>query len=216
MSQLKVENWGLVHYEEANRRQQEMVDAVAEGAEERLIVCTHPPVVTLGRGSVPEDLAGWSGETYESSRGGRATFHGPNQIVIYPILDLKKSRPAIPTRDVHAYLRALERATVEALKGSCLLHCEARTTKVGETSLTGVWVGDKKIASIGIAVRKWITYHGVAVNILDDESAFRGINPCGFSPSVMTSLEAELGRPVDYEKVREIFTRAFAVSALAP
>lgn len=200
-----LESWGKVHYEEATRRQQETVDAVSDGAEERLIVCTHPPVVTLGRGTVPEDLAGWSGETYESTRGGRATYHGPNQIVIYPILDLKKSRRNIPERDIHAYLRALESATVEALKSVCLLNCEAR--------LTGVWIGDKKIASIGIAVRKWITYHGVAINVLNDESAFKGINPCGFSPDVMTSLEAELGRPVNYEKIREIFSRTF-ISAL--
>lgn len=204
-----VENWGLVPYEEANRRQLLAVDEVAEGASERLIVCSHPPVVTLGRATPKEDVAGWNGDTFESSRGGRATYHGPNQIVIYPILDLRRSHPGIPERDIHAYLRALERATVAALRECGLRGCEARTAEVGGVSLTGVWTGTKKIASIGIAVRKWVTYHGVAINIFHDPHAFKGIQPCGFAPDVMTSLEARLRRPVDGESVREIFTQRF-------
>lgn len=206
---LLVERWGKVHYEEANRRQLELVDAVAAGADERLIICTHPPVVTLGRASAPEDVVDWKGETYESARGGRATYHGPNQIVVYPILDLKRPRKGIPERDVHAYLRSLEKVSVMSLRASGLPDAEVRTTKVGELSLTGVWIGERKIASIGIAVRKWVTYHGVAVNVLADPSAFQGINPCGFRAGVMTSLEAEMGQSPNYAAVAEVFEREF-------
>src|SRR6185503_6105365 len=113
---MKIEDWGLVDYESAVERQLAAVDDVAAGAEERIIFCTHPPVVTLGRGTTAEDMTGWSGSTVETSRGGRATYHGPNQIVIYPIIDLKRTRNGIPERDVHAYLRTLEIATVEFLQ----------------------------------------------------------------------------------------------------
>lgn len=206
---LFLESWGLVSYEEASQRQLAAVEAVAEGQPERLILCSHPPVVTLGRASSADDLSGWTGETYSSSRGGRATYHGPSQIVIYPILNLKKDRAGIPARDIHAYLRALEQATVASLRECGLRGCEARSHQAGGISLTGVWVGKKKIASIGIAVRKWITYHGVAINIYHDPQAFRGISPCGFSSETMTSLETELRRPIDGESVREIFAERF-------
>lgn len=204
-----IERWGLVPYEEANQRQLATVEAVAAGRPERLILCTHPPVVTLGRAGSQDDVSGWSGDTVASSRGGRATYHGPNQIVIYPIVDLRKARPGVPERDVHSFLRALEQATVASLRECGLRGCEARTSEAGGISLTGVWIRRKKIASIGIAVRKWITYHGVAINIFHDPQAFRGISPCGFSAEIMTSLEAELRRPVDGESVREIFAERF-------
>jgi lipoate-protein ligase B len=175
-----------------------------------LVLCTHPPVVTLGRGSRPEDLEGWSGSTLETSRGGRATYHGPSQVVIYPIVDLKRERSGRASRDVHAYLRALEELTVACLREAGLPSPEARTSQVGEISLTGVWVGAKKTASIGIAVRKWITYHGIAINVLNDASAFRGIRPCGFSSDIMTSLEAELGRPVDVGEFKHLVAATFS------
>lgn len=199
---MRIEDWGLIDYELSSARQLERVDEIAEGAEERLVICTHPPVVTLGRASQPDEIRGWTGPVYSSSRGGRATYHGPNQIVLYPLLDLRKPRPRIRERDVHAYLRALEDATVTALRELGLDCAEARTTQAGDLSLTGVWVREKKIASIGIAVRKWITYHGVAVNVSRDDQAFRGINPCGFSADVMTSIESETGTHVDRDAVQ--------------
>lgn len=205
---MKFEDWGLVEYKEACARQEELVERVAAGEEERLIFCTHPPVVTLGRATTAEDLDGWTGSTIETSRGGRATYHGPSQIVIYPILDLRKSHGAFGERDIHLYLRALEDATVDGLKEIGLASPEARDTPVGGISLTGVWCGKKKIASIGIAVRKWITYHGVAINILNDPQAHKGIRPCGFSPDVMTSVQAELGR-VDYDECKAVFQGSF-------
>jgi lipoyl(octanoyl) transferase len=207
---MRIEDWGLIDYELSSARQLERVDEIADGAEERLVVCTHPPVVTLGRATRPEDVQGWTGPTFPTSRGGRATYHGPNQIVLYPLVDLRKVRAHMRARDVHAYLRALEEATVTVLRELGLGQAEARTTQSGDISLTGVWVGEKKIASIGIAVRKWISYHGVAVNILKDEQAFRGISPCGFPAGIMTSLEGELGRPMEWESVQAAFTRVFS------
>lgn len=201
---MKFEDWGLIEYEASATKQLQYVEEVAAGSEDRLVFCTHPPVVTLGRGTLPDDLIGWSGSTIETPRGGRATYHGPSQLVIYPIIDLKTR-----DRDVHAYLRALEKATVTALRELGLPRAEARTTPVGEISLTGVWNGAKKIASVGIAVRKWITYHGVAINILNDATAHQGIRPCGFSSEVMTSLEAELGRPVEMPSVKAVFQQIF-------
>jgi lipoate-protein ligase B len=206
---MRLEDWGLIEYESSVGRQLAAVEEVAAGGEERIVFCSHPPVVTLGRGAVAEDLVGWSGALVESSRGGRATYHGPNQLVIYPILDLRR---ADPPRDVHAYLRRLESATIELLRELGLPAVEARTSKVGEVSLTGVWAGDHKLASIGIAVRKWITYHGVAVNLLDDASAFQGIRPCGFAASVMSSVEKELGRRIDKACAQDLALRIYSDS----
>lgn len=207
-SELLVEDWGLIPYDEAVTRQLSLVEEVAAGGNDRLVFCTHPPVVTLGRAAnLAEDLTTWRGQTIETSRGGRATYHGPSQIVIYPILDLRRAGRG---RDVHAYLRNLEEATAIACHKLGLPNAEARETKAGEISLTGVWVGAKKIASIGIAVRKWVTYHGVAINVLDDPSAHVGINPCGFTTNIMTNLERELGHPVDKDEVQETLRRVFA------
>jgi lipoate-protein ligase B len=207
---VKALNWGLIDYETSVVDQLKLIDRVAAGeADEAVILCTHPPVVTLGRGHVPSDLIGWTGQTLETSRGGRATYHGPNQQVIYPVLNLQREREAFRARDLHAYLRALENATVATLREFGLLGAEARTTQVGELSLTGVWVGERKIASIGIAVRKWITYHGVAINVLNDPQAFQGIRPCGFSAGIMTSVEAELERPVSMEQFLEVCQNVF-------
>ena len=201
---LLVEDWGLVGYQQALEKQLDLVDRVASGeSPDMLVICTHPPVVTLGRGTQPEDVFGWKGELIETSRGGRATYHGPNQIVMYPILNLNKNRKSFASRDLHGYLRALEAALVAALQND-LPEVEARTVKPvdGGPSLTGVWVGERKVASIGVAVKKWVTYHGVALNVSADENAFQGINPCGFQTSIMTSFEEEVkkrGQPYSPE-----------------
>jgi len=181
-------DWDLINYSLATERQHELVEEVAQGGPEMIVFCRHPSVVTLGRATEPHDVTGWTGETAETSRGGRATYHGPGQIVLYPILDLKTRG-----RDLHGYLRGLEMAVSNALHDIGILGAEARTVQVGELSLTGVWVGSKKIASIGIAVRKWVTYHGCAINFEKDPMAFQGISPCGFQSSVMTSVEEILG-----------------------
>lgn len=197
-------DWDLINYSLATERQYELVDQVALGGPEMIVFCRHPSIVTLGRATEPHDLAGWKGETAETSRGGRATYHGPGQIVIYPILDLKTRG-----RDLHGYLRALETAVSNALHDIGILGAEARTVQVGELSLTGVWVGSKKIASIGIAVRKWVTYHGCAINFANDPVAFQGISPCGFQSSVMTSVEEILGdaSPALRDQLKAALTR---------
>ena len=150
---MKIDDWGLIEYEASTLKQIECVNAVSCGDAEQVIFCSHPPVVTLGRGTEAGDLTGWNGATVETSRGGRATYHGPSQLVIYPILDLKREREGVKPRDVHSYLRALESIVVAALRELGMVEAEARTTVKGADSLTGVWVGEHKIASIGIAVR---------------------------------------------------------------
>jgi lipoate-protein ligase B len=201
---MKFEDWGLVDYSASFQKQLDLVAEIAAGTEEeRVVFCTHPPVVTLGRGASPTDLSGWQGEVVEINRGGKATYHGPSQIVIYPLLDLKKERALLPVRDVGAYLRGLENWMIEAL-AVFDLQAEARQAPKGEeNSYTGVWVGEHKVASIGIAVKKWITHHGAALNLSEDPTAFQGISPCGFKRSVMSSVETERGLPVSYEEMKQ-------------
>jgi len=153
--------------------------------QEKMIICSHPSVVTLGRKTQKEDIGLWSGQTYEISRGGRATYHGPGQVVVYPIINLKSRN-----NDIFKYVRHLEEAMVLTLE-------EYGITSEGDPDSTGVWVNGKKIASIGIAIKRWVTYHGLALNLYNDPMAFSGINPCGMSQDTMTSLEAVLGEKVD-------------------
>lgn len=186
---LRIEDWGLIDYKEALDRQLALNEAVQQDtACETIVICRHPPVVTLGRSTKPEDVFGWRGQTYEIQRGGRATYHGPNQLVVYPILDLSSRG-----RDLHGYLRALETIVIELLSDYKL---DGRR----EEGATGVWVGSNKVASIGVGVKKWVTYHGLALNVLHDPKAFLGINPCGYEAQTMTSLEALLGRPITLEE----------------
>lgn len=190
---MQVVDWGEVPYKEAVEKQLDLVEQVAKGqSPNTLVFCTHPPVVTTGRATEEGDVFNWKGELIESSRGGRATYHGPNQIVAYPIFQLKE-------HDLHKYLRGLEKAIGDTLKEFGL---------ESEVHDTGVWVNDKKIASIGIAVKKWVTYHGIALNIYSDPEAFQGINPCGFKPHMMTSLEEVIGKRMDVEQIKEILAQA--------
>jgi len=175
-----------------------------------LIFCRHPSVVTLGRASKKEDLFGWSGEIVETNRGGRATYHGPGQIVVYPIVSLKENENLnIRSQDVRAFLEGIENVVVSVLKSYDL---DAKTLSLkplepGQLN-RGIWVGDKKVASIGIAVKRWVTMHGVALNFLVDEKAFTGIHACGFNTETYASLE-ELGVKVTYEKLLNELSAAF-------
>ncbi|MCB0406633.1 MAG: lipoyl(octanoyl) transferase LipB [Bdellovibrionales bacterium] len=205
-------DWGLIHYPEATERQLELVEKVASGeVDDTVIFCTHPPVVTLGRSTHPEDVQGWTGDVFESSRGGRATYHGPEQLVIYPILDLKKERKNLRPRDVHQYLRVLEQAIVRTLE-ELNIAAEVRETKSTdpegrELIFTGVWSGNHKIASIGIAVRKWVTYHGAAINLTSSLNAFSGIQPCGFTKETMISIEELALRSPDSSHIQSILEK---------
>lgn len=152
---MELVDFGVAPYGEVYDFQKKMVEEVSKGMrEELLIACAHFPIVTLGRQTKEEDLISYKKEFFSIERGGQATYHGPGQIVIYPIIDLKKRE-----HDLGHHLRSLEEAMIRALKKIGL---EAHGAK-GEKYPTGVWVEGKKIASIGIAVRRWITYHGLAL-----------------------------------------------------
>lgn len=179
---LFVDDWGLLDYATAYARQKALVDRLRRepSALDTLVFVEHPDVYTYGRKSEPGFRAQPS---YEIERGGEATFHNPGQLVAYPIVRLHEGE-----RDVRRYLRAIEAALGETLRHYGL----ASSVREGAT---GLWVCDgmRKIASIGVAVSSWITYHGLALNIENDLRGFSRISPCGFSARVMTSLKAELG-----------------------
>ena len=160
-----------------------------ELADDHLILVEHEPVVTLGRATRPEslpltaaDLSRRGIEQHEVERGGDVTFHGPGQLVGYPILNLREHR-----EDLHWYLRTLEEALIRALD-------ELGIAAERNPGLTGVWTRSRKIASIGIHVKQWVTYHGFALNVNTDLSYFDLIVPCGIRDVVMTSVAMELGR----------------------
>jgi len=157
-------------------------------AEDLLLLVEHEPVVTLGRGTkdtslpLPADTLRERGvEVFEVERGGDVTYHGPGQLVGYPILDLSQHR-----QDLHWYLRSVEAALIEALAAFGI---EAERNP----GLTGVWTAGRKIASIGIHVKQWVTFHGFALNVTTDLSPFDLIVPCGIPGVVMTSVVRELG-----------------------
>lgn len=217
MAKLIIQNWGLIPYQEALTRQLELVESVSHDPETGYIVfCKHPEVVTLGRASKPEDVFAWDGDLIEVSRGGRATYHGPSQIVIYPILSLKTPRKSIQHQDVVGLLRTLENSIIEFLElyGIKAIGKSLQKNKNDEKEETGVWLDNQKIASLGIAVKKWVTYHGAAINIFKDPNAYRGMNPCGFNKSVMTCLEDKILAPINeaeiLQQLTNIFTKNFS------
>lgn len=205
-------DWGLIDYEEALAKQLELVEKVAsQNLRGILVFCTHPAVVTLGRATQPGDVFAWPGPIKEISRGGRATYHGPSQLVVYPILNLNHSTTQLPAKDIGAYLRSFEQGIVSTLaefgveaQGRSL---QKKSEEQPPEDETGVWVGRKKVASLGIAVKKWVSYHGAAINLSEDPEAFVGMNPCGFSPNVMTSLEALTKTPVDFRRFQSSLER---------
>lgn len=206
MSDLEFQDWGLIEYSAALDRQLSLVEKVAQEQSPGVIVfCTHPPVVTLGRSSSPSDLMGWQGPVIEVSRGGRATYHGPNQLVVYPIVNLKPARKNRGEREIVGFLRDFEQAIVDTLSlyGVKAQGKSLQKKEGGTEDATGVWINNQKIASLGIAVKKWITYHGAAINLENDPNAFQGLKPCGFQPSVMTNLESQLGQSIDRKEFSE-------------
>lgn len=177
VSTLDVRRLGRTPYEECYELQKQLVEERAAGAiGDVLILTEHDPVITLGRGVDRASLPELDVPVVEIERGGEATYHGPGQLVVYPILRLPEGR-----RDLHRYLRDLEEVVIGVLGEFDL----PATRKEG---LTGVWIGPQKIGSIGVAVRRWVTYHGLAVNLHTDLTAFQSFQPCGLDPNVMTRL----------------------------
>ncbi|UOE99753.1 lipoyl(octanoyl) transferase LipB [Bdellovibrio reynosensis] len=208
MADLIFQDWGLIDYEEALAKQTALIEKVQEeNLPGYLIFCTHSPVVTLGRATKEGDVFNWQGKVVEVSRGGRATYHGPSQLIVYPILNLTQQRKGRRDREVVGFLRVFEDSIVEVLRSYGI---EAQGRSVQKSSVneseadeTGVWVGPKKLASLGIGVRRWVTYHGAAINLKFDPKAFVGMNPCGFSTDTMISLEQILNEPVDVNLFKE-------------
>jgi lipoyl(octanoyl) transferase len=184
MNTLEVIHAGTVPYREALQWQRQLAEDRISGrlSHDVLLLLEHPPVVTLGRNSHAAHLLQPAGiEVFEVERGGDVTYHGPGQLVGYPILDLNTYK-----KDLHWYLRTLEQALIEALG---LLDIPAARNP----GLTGVWTRGKKIASIGIHVKQWVTWHGFALNVATDLADFERIVPCGIPGVVMTSVERERG-----------------------
>ena len=170
-----------------------------------LVLVEHPPVITLGRRAdranvlfSAEDLAKQGVQLREVDRGGDVTYHGPGQLVAYPIMRLTGER-----RDVHAYFRSLEQVIIALL-------AEYGIEAGRQEGLTGVWVGDEKICAMGVAIKRWTTYHGLALNVSPDLSHFRLITPCGITGRGVTSMEKLLGRTVPVQEVAGRLVRHFA------
>ena len=176
--ELDVVRLGRVAYEPTRALQERLVERrIAREVCDTLVLCEHDPIVTVGRGATPPELAGGAIPVVEVERGGEATFHGPGQLVAYPILELPEDR-----RDLHRYLRDLEEVVIRAL---------AEVDVAGErrSGATGVWVQGRKVCSIGVAVRRWVTWHGLALNLHADLGAFAQFRPCGLDPALMANVE---------------------------
>ncbi|MBI2988625.1 MAG: lipoyl(octanoyl) transferase LipB [Deltaproteobacteria bacterium] len=200
MARLLVKDLGEMEYLEALALQEKLLEAKREaGLADLLLFVEHPHVFTIGRGGEESNvLCPEEAPVYRTSRGGDVTYHGPGQMVVYPLLDLRSRL----RRDVHRYLRNIEIAAIRTIE-SFGLKAERRPP------WTGVWIGERKIASIGIAVRRGITYHGLALNVNTDLSYFSRIVPCGLSWAEMTSMQKELGQEVPLEEVKKSFLDHF-------
>ena len=206
MRRIALHDLGLIPYDTALGVQRESVARLhAGGTEEALYLLEHPHVVTRGRNASGSTLLA-SGELLaakgvalvETDRGGDVTYHGPGQLVGYPILRLEEGR-----RDIRRYVTDVEEVLIRALAQFSI---EAHR----HTTHRGVWVGPRKIASLGIRISRWVTSHGFALNVNTDLSYFSLIVPCGIEGCKMTSIERELGRPADMPAVKEAVARVFS------
>ena len=196
---------GRMKFEDALALQEKIVarKIAARESDDELLLLEHEPVYTIGRNPDQSSLRGAAHLPHplvQINRGGQATYHGPGQLVGYPILDLKPRG-----QDLHRYLRALEDLLIETL-------AEFRVAGVRRDGFTGVWVGEKKIASIGVGVRRWISMHGFALNVCGDLAPFGEITPCGIANVEMTSLERESGAPASVREVGVAVGKTFEMT----
>ena len=201
MATWRVTDLGTASYRDAWARQLALVEGRQANIEpDTLLVVEHPHVFTLGRRREAEGnvLAAGEVEVIAIERGGDVTYHGPGQVVAYPVVLLDGAE-----RDLHAYLRNLEEAVIR----TCAVF---GLTTDREPGKTGVWMttarGRQKLCSMGIACRKWVTFHGLALNVTTDLAYFQRINPCGFESGVMTSMGAQLGA-IDTTEVKAVLAR---------
>ena len=191
---------GRMGFAEALALQEQVVGAKRHDnlVADQILLLEHEPVYTIGRTPDQSSLRGQAQlphPVFPINRGGQATYHGPGQLVGYPIIDLRRCG-----RDLHRYLRWLEEVLIELLEQNGL----AATRREG---LTGVWVGQRKIASIGVGVRHWISMHGFALNVGGDLTPFARIVPCGIAGVEMTSMEREIGRLISVVDVAAQFEK---------
>lgn len=202
---IEIIDLGLIKYGLFLKQQEIIFEQAKAGLfDSALIVCQHWPVITLGRQAVssnilvdPVELESRNIKTYKINRGGDVTYHGLGQIMVYPVINLNFFK-----KDIHLFLRRLEDMVINFLS-------DFGINAEKKEKLTGVWIGNKKISSIGIAIKNWITFHGLSINIKkDDLAGFKLIRPCGMD-IVMTSLESELGRKVEMEEIKESIVNRF-------
>jgi lipoyl(octanoyl) transferase len=205
---LTVLDWGRTRYADALEAQTRLVEKRMAGEiGDTLVFTEHEPVFTIGLRSGAEKHLVWDEarlseegvEVVTTNRGGDITYHGPGQIVGYPIVSLAERK------DLHAYLRFLEQVMINAV-GALGLAASRRDGK------TGIWLGTRKVAAIGVAVRRWVTYHGFALNVSPALAHFDGIVPCGIAATdgTVTSLTTELGRPIPLAEVKSVLANEFA------
>lgn len=208
MRELEIRRLGLVAYAEGLALQQRLVeDRKAGRIPDQLLLLQHPPVITLGVKArndrshllaTADTLAAEGIELFETGRGGDITYHGPGQLVGYPILDLKPDRC-----DVHRYVRDLEEVMIRTAASFGV-----NATRI--TGLTGAWVGDDKLAAIGVRIARWITSHGFAFNVGTDLQHFSLIVPCGLAGKGVTSLNKLTGRVVSIDEAETVTAQSFA------
>ncbi len=197
---------GTVDYAEAHRVQKELQSKrIAGEIGDTVLLLEHPPVLTMGRSAkeqhvlAPREALEARGiSVHHVGRGGDVTYHGPGQLVAYPIIDLKPDR-----KDVRKYVSSLE----EAMIRSC---AEFGLTAARVEGLNGAWIGDRKVGAVGVRISRWVTMHGLALNVNSDLRHFEMIVPCGIADKGVTSLCSELGRPVHVSDVIEPLARHFA------
>lgn len=199
-SELQISWLGRINFADALALQEDIVARKREdrAAADEVLLLEHEPVYTIGRTPDKSSLLGEKNlphPVFAINRGGQATYHGPGQLVGYPIVDLRRCG-----QDLHRYLRWLEQTLIEFLASYEI----SATQREG---LTGVWIGNRKIASIGVGVRHWITMHGFALNVCGDLSAFAHIIPCGISNATMTSIEKETGKSFSVVDVAHVFEK---------
>jgi lipoate-protein ligase B len=192
MVEARLLDLGRRDYGEVWAMQRELVAArQRDEIPDTLILVEHPDVLTLGRGTHRENLvAPGDMPIFEIERGGDVTYHGPGQLVGYPIFLLRQTE-----RDLHLYLRNIEESLIQAVAAYGI----EGDRKPG---WTGVWSGERKLASIGVAVKRWVTLHGFALNVATNLSRFATINPCGLEANVMGSMSSVLGRPIALDDVK--------------
>lgn len=203
---LTVQRLGRIAYSDALALQEELIEQRTEGriTDTVLLLEHEPAVITLGRGAKEEHvllsreaLALQGVEVHETGRGGDVTYHGPGQLVAYPIIDLKPDR-----QDVRKYVAALEEVMIR-------IAASYGITAGRVAGLNGTWVGDNKLGAVGVRIRRWVTMHGLALNVSTALDAFDLIVPCGIRDRGVTSLERELGREVPMDEVLDRAVAAF-------